>query len=121
VLTLATTSYQGFNHTHLTEILAEKEGLSLSRCTVRNILVSAGIKSPRCRRPPRHRMRRERMPREGMLLQIDGSFHDWLEGRGPWLTLLLAVDDATGKVPYAIFREREDTHGYFLLLEGIVR
>jgi lambda repressor-like predicted transcriptional regulator len=66
-------------------------------------------------------MRRERMPKEGMLMQIDGSFHGWLEGRGPWLTLLLAVDDATGKVPYAIFREREDAYGYFLLLEGIVK
>ena len=35
------------------------------------------------------------------MLQLDGSYHDWLEGRGPWLTLLLAVDDATGTVPYA--------------------
>lgn len=43
---------------------------------------------PRCTsaRPARHRRRRERMPREGMLLQIDGSRHDWLEGRGPFLT-----------------------------------
>jgi len=39
------------------------------------------------------------------LLQIDGSRHDWLEGRGPWLTLVGAIDDATGKVPYAVFRE----------------
>jgi len=39
------------------------------------------------------------MPREGVLVQIDGSYHDWLEGRGPWLTLLLAVDDATGPFP----------------------
>lgn len=121
VLTFATTSYQGFNHTHLTEILAEREGLALSRSSVRRILLDGGIKSPRNRRPPRHRMRRERMSEEGMLLQLDGSFHDWLEARGPWLTLLLAVDDATGKVPYAIFRKHEDTFGYFLLFDGIVR
>ena len=55
-----------------------------------------------------------------MLLQIDGSRHDWLEGRGPWLSLLGAIDDATGKVPYALFREQEDAQGYFLLLRQIV-
>ena len=60
------------------------------------------------------------MPQEGMLLQLDGSYHAWLEDRGSWLTLLLAVDDATGTVPYGVFREREDTQGYFELLEGII-
>ena len=56
-----------------------------------------------------------------MLLQVDGSRHDWLEGRGPYLTLIGAVDDATGNVPYALFREQEDTQGYFLLLREIIR
>ncbi len=121
VITLARTKYVGFNHTHLTEMLAEREGVMLSRSTIRNILVKAGLTSPRRRRPPRYRYRRVRMPREGMLIQMDGSEHDWLEGRGPWLTLLLAVDDATGTVPYAIFRVEEDTDGYFLLLEGVIR
>jgi len=60
------------------------------------------------------------MPQEGMLLQLDGSHHRWLEDRGPWLTLFLAIDDATGTVPYAIFREREDTLGYFELLKVII-
>jgi hypothetical protein len=55
-----------------------------------------------------------------MLLQLDGSDHAWLEDRGPWLTLLLAVDDATGTVPYGVLREREDAHGYFELLESII-
>ncbi len=54
------------------------------------------------------------------MLQLDGSYHDWLEERGPWLTLLLAVDDATGTAPYALFREREDTRGYLSLLQGII-
>lgn len=113
VLTLATTKYHGFNHTHFSEVLTESEGLGLSRCTVRSILMKAGIKSPRSRRAPRRRTRRERMSQAGMLVQVDGSYHDWLEGRGPWLTLLLAVDDATGKVAYALFRKQEDTYGYF--------
>jgi len=60
------------------------------------------------------------MPQKGMLLQLDGSHHRWLEDRGPWLTLLLAIDDATGTVPYALFREQEDTLGYFELLKVII-
>jgi hypothetical protein len=55
-----------------------------------------------------------------MLVQMDGSRHDWLEGRGAWLTLIGAIDDATGEVLYALFREREDTEGYFNLMERIV-
>ena len=121
IVQLAKTNYQGLNHTHFTEMLAEKEGISLSRPTVRNILVSAGLPSHRKRRPPKYRCRRPRMPHEGMLIQIDGSYHDWLEGRAPYLSLLLAVDDATGTVPFALFREQEDTDGYFLLLDGIIR
>src|ERR687892_1287062 len=120
VVALARERYQGINHTQLTELLAEREGLRLSLATVRRLLVPAGLSSPRQRRPPNHRCRRPRMPQEGMLLQLDGSHHAWLEGRGPWLTLLLAVDDATGKVPYALFQEQEDTWGYLSLLQGII-
>jgi len=121
VIELAGTRYAGVNHTHLTELLAEREEIKLSLSTVRNILVGAGIASPRQRRPPQHRCRRERMPQEGVLVQIDGSYHNWLESRGPWLTLLLAVDDATGTIPWALFSEREDAKGYFRLLWGITQ
>jgi hypothetical protein len=55
-----------------------------------------------------------------MLLQADGSRHDWLEGRGPWLTLVGAVDDATGVMTGAIFREQEDAAGYFTVLAQTV-
>ena len=119
VVALATTKYQGFNHLHLSEKL-EGEGIKLSRSAVRRILGAAGVPSPRKRRPARHRRRRERYPQEGMLLQIDGSRHDWLEGRGPYLTLIACIDDATGKVLAARFREQEDAHGYFLVLRDIV-
>jgi len=60
------------------------------------------------------------MPQEGVLIQMDGSRHAWLGDRGPMLTLLLAIDDATGTPPYALFREQEDTEGYFALLTGII-
>ena len=54
-------------------------------------------------------------------MQIDGSHHPWLEERGPKLVLLLAVDDATGVVAQAVFHTGEDTRGYLVLLEGLVR
>ncbi len=120
VIGLARTTYAGCNTQHFTELLQEREGVSLSRSSVRRILLQAGLRSPRKRRPPKHRRRRERYPREGQLLQIDGSRHDWLQGRGPYLTLVGAIDDATGKVPHALFREQEDAQGYFLLLRQIV-
>ena len=120
VLELAQSTYAGCNHQHFTELLAEREGIILSRSSVRRILLDVGIRSPRKRRPPRHRSRRQRYPQEGMLLQTDGSRHDWLEGRGPWLSLIGAVDDATGKIPHALFRNQEDAQGYFLLLRQIM-
>jgi transposase len=120
VQALAAGPYAGVNQTHFTELLAEREGLHLSRSTVRRSLLAAGVRSPRTRRAPRHRSRRDRYPQEGMLLQIDGSRHEWLEDRGPRLTLLGAIDDATGTVPAAVFRDQEDAHGYFLLLRAIL-
>ena len=83
VLRLARTTYSGVNHTHLCELLREREGIDIARNTLRRILVGAGLLSPRRRRPPKHRVRRERMPREGMLIQIDGSYHRWLGEDGP--------------------------------------
>lgn len=121
VVSLAKERYQGVNHTHLTELLEEREGIILSRSTVRRIMALRGLSSPWCRRRPRHRYRRQRMPQEGMLIQIDGSHHRWLEERGSRFALLLSVDDATGKVPYAFFQEKENTEGYFRLLQGIVK
>ncbi len=121
VVELARAKYAGCNYQFLSELLGEREQILISRASVRRILLGEGIASPRTHRAPKHRQRRERYPQEGMLVQIDGSRHQWLEDRGPWLTLILAVDDATNKHPAGVFREQEDAHGYFLLLEQIVR
>ena len=120
IVSLARGPYAGVNQQHLSELLNEREQISVSRSTLRRILADAGIASPRPhRRRRRHRLRRERYPQEGMLVQIDGSRHDWLEGRGPRMTLLAAIDDATGKLLGAVFRPQEDAQGYFLLLRQI--
>ena len=121
VVVLARTRYAGVNHTHLSELLREREGIDIGRNTLRKILTSAGLRSPRHRRPPRHRVRRQRMPREGMLVQVDGSHHRWLGDHGPPFALLPAVDDATGIVANALFCEQENTRGYFLLMRGLIQ
>lgn len=118
---LARGRYDGANDCHLTELLEERESITLGRTTVRRILRTAGLASPRPRRAPRHRRRRERMPQAGLLLQLDGSRHDWLEGRGSWLTLLAAIDDATNVVVAATFRAEEDSAGYFQILRTTIR
>ncbi len=121
VLHLASTRYLGTNHTHLSELLGEREGIDIDRSTLRRILVSAGLNSPRRRRPPQHRVRRQRMPQEGMLIQMDGSYHRWLGEAGPQFTLLLAVDDATGAVVNALFCERENARNYFVMMQELVQ
>jgi hypothetical protein len=108
------------NDSHFVELLAEREGIVVSREGVRQILRAEGIRSPRRRRPPQDRSRRPRMGAEGLLLQLDGSRHDWLEGRAPWLTLVGAIDDATGSVPAAVFREHEDAAGYLTILRDTI-
>ena len=121
VVHLAHTRYAGTNHTQLSELLSEREGIDIGRTTLRRILVNAGLSSPRRRRPPKHLVRRQRMPREGMLIQMDGSHHPWLGEQAPPFTLLIAVDDASGTVADALFCEQEDAHSYFVLIHGLLQ
>ena len=111
--------YHDFNVCHLQECLDEGEGIALGRSTLDRLLKQQQLRSPRHGRPPVARRRRERRPAEGMLVQVDGSPHDWLEGRGPRLCLLGAIDDATGNALYAQFRPTEDQPGYFLLFRAL--
>jgi transposase len=113
---LATTTYDGVNRAHLAELLAEREGLVVAPRTLRRILAEAAVRPVRTRRSPRHRSRRERMPREGMLLQVDGSRHRWLGPDLPFATLVAGIDDATGRVTGGTFRAQEDAAGYFTTL-----
>jgi transposase len=121
VLELARGKYQGFNDHHLTEKLKEQESIELSREQVRRILRAEGIGSPKKRRGIKHRSRRERRPAEGMMLQVDGSPHDWLEGRGPPMCLIGGIDDATSKVTGGFFTEAESSWGYFTLFSDTFR
>ena len=82
VVRLARARYAGANHTHLSELLRERAGIDIGRTTRRRILVNAGLSSPRLRRPPQRRVRRQRMPREGLLIQLDGRHHVVVGGPG---------------------------------------
>jgi transposase len=121
IVDLAVGRYAGVNDSHLSELLAEREGITISRAALRRLLRGAGRAAPRRRRPPGHRSRRDRRTREGLLLQTDGSRHDWLGDRGPRLTLIGLIDDATGRVTGATFREQEDSAGYLEVLAATLR
>lgn len=115
IVKLAVGKYKGFNDHHLTEKLVEVEKIRVSRQKVQKLLRERGIAAVRKKRRPKHRTRRERKTQEGLMLQTDGSDHDWLEGRGQRMTLLGLIDDATNRVPYSFFDDEETTMGYFKL------
>ncbi len=120
-MTLARGKYQGFNDSHLAEKLRAEENLTVSRETVRRILRAAKLASPQKRRPRQYRSRRPPRPRFGMMALTDASRHDWLEGRGPVLTLIGFQDDATGQILAAHFQlEAENTLGYLRALHAMI-
>jgi transposase len=121
ILSLARGKYQGFNDSHLAEKLRVEENLAVSRETVRRILRGAKLASPQKRRPRQYRSRRPPRPRLGMMALTDASRHDWLEGRGPQLTLVGFQDDATGQILAAHFQlEPENTLGYLRALHAMI-
>jgi len=121
ILELARGKYQGFNDSHLCEKLNAEEKLEVSRETVRRILRAAKLASPQKRRTRQYRARRLRRPRFGMMVLTDASRHDWLEGRGPELTLIGFQDDATSQILSAHFQlEAENTLGYLRALHAMV-
>lgn len=115
-------AYVDFNACHLAELLAEREGIAIGRSTLDRLLCEAGVRKRRRGRPRRVFGRRERRAREGEMLLIDGSPHDWLEGRDPLhkkLCLLGAVDDATGKAVHLRFWPTECQAGYLTLAREV--
>jgi len=111
--------YKGFNLTHMTEFLNKEERIKISRESVRQILLGAGLYS-RWKRYPKHRQWREPCAREGQMLQFDTSDHDWLEGRGPHLYLIGGIDDATSNCPGAMFALSDSCIENMRVLKGIV-
>lgn len=99
--------YGDFGPTLAAEKLAEHHGLTLSDETLRSWLLAQAVTHFRRRKRP-HRAWRERKPQVGALIQLDGSHHDWFEGRGPRCVLMAYIDDASSRV-FARFYEYEGT------------
>lgn len=105
--------YSDFGPTLAHEKLTELHGLRLSVESVRQLMIGSGLwQARRARRPLLHQMR-SRRPCLGELIQIDGSPHDWFEGRAPRCTLLVFIDDATGRLMQLLFVPAETTFAYF--------
>lgn len=110
--------YPDFGPTLAAEYLAQ-EGLKVDHETLRRWLLAAGSRQVR-RRRQKHRQWRERKPCFGAMVQLDGSDHDWFEGRRERAVLMVMVDDATGQV-WAQFFEQETTRASYDMFEGWVR
>jgi len=112
--------YTGFNISHFTEMLEERERIFICRETVRGILLQKGSYEKK-KKYPKHRSFREPMSKEGMMLQFDTSDHDWLEGRGPKIKLIGGIDDATKEVPYALFALQDSVEENMATFKEIVK
>lgn len=107
ILRLYEGRYGDFGPTFATEKLAEQHGVTVSAETLRGWLLKQGVTHFRRRKRP-HRAWRARKAHVGELVQLDGSHHDWFEGRGPWCVLMAYIDDASSRV-CAQFYDHEGT------------
>jgi hypothetical protein len=107
VIALYQQNYEGFGPTLAQEKLLERDGIRISDETLRIWLMEAGLWKKK-RKGKTHRQWRPRKERYGEMIQVDGSHHDWFEGRGPSCVFMGYIDDATGKV-YGRFYEYEGT------------
>ena len=105
-------TYPDFGATLAAEKLAERDGIVVSRETVRRIQTRLKLHRPKKRGEKRIFRLRDRRPRFGELVQIDGSPHDWFEGRGPRCALIVFVDDATSRPIALNFAPSECTAAY---------
>jgi transposase len=120
VQSLIKEKYFDFNLTHLAEHLSEHEGIQIKRETLRRWAHEKGTpKKTHRRRSKKIHQLRPRMPRYGMLIQFDGSDHDWFSGNGPRAVLLGGIDDATGEVLWLEFFPAEDTFSCLKVMRSI--
>lgn len=111
-LSLIRATYSDFSPTFAHEKLTEQHALNISVETLRKWMIEAGLWTPRARKSARIHQSRVRRPRAGELIQIDGSPHDWFEGRAPQCTLIVFIDDATRRLMALRFAPAETTQAY---------
>ena len=104
--------YPDFGPTLAAEKLAERHDVTVSKETVRQWMIEAGLWESRTERRKRVQQPRQRRARFGELVQIDGSLHWWFEMRGPKCALIVFIDDATGRILHLRFCPSESTFDY---------
>jgi transposase len=117
---LLTESYADFGPTLAAEKLLERDGIKVSAEKVRRLQIELGLWRPKRRGAKRVFQLRDRRPRFGELIQIDGSPHDWFEGRAPRCTLIVFIDDATGRLTALRFAPVESCKAYLETLRDHV-
>jgi transposase len=120
LLSLLHGKYAGFGPTLAAEKLAEHEGIAVSKETIRHIQIAERLWRPKKRRAKRVHGLRDRRPRFGELIQIDGSPHAWLDDRSPRCTLIVFIDDATGRLTALRFAPSETRRAYLEALRSHV-
>lgn len=120
ILTLLRENYVGFGPTLSAEKLQERHGISVSVETLRCWMTADGLWVPHAHRRPRVYQPRYRRDCLGELIQIDGSHHDWFEGRAPKCCLLVYIDDATGRLMHLRFCQSESAFDYMLATRDYV-
>ncbi len=122
VVCLSRERYAKCNDVHFTELLLQREGIKLSRETIRRLRRADGQRPKRRRRvSKRHYKRRERRPAEGVMMLWDGSPHRWFGREHGPCCLMAAIDDATGKVLALRFVPQETSAAYLQLLQQVVQ
>lgn len=114
ILTLVRKHYSDFAPTLAREKLIEIHNLPISNETLRQWMIADGFWVPHAQRQPRVYQPRHRRDCLGELVQIDGSHHDWFEGRSPKCCLLVFIDDATGRLMNLRFSETESAIDYMV-------
>jgi transposase len=120
-LNLLKTKYKGFGPTLAHEKLVEREKLNLSNESVRQLMIEENLWKPRKAKKIVTHQLRERRACFGELVQIDGSPHDWFEGRAESCVLLVFIDDATGKLLQLLFVDSESFFSYAQATESYLR
>lgn len=111
-LCLITRNYYDFGPTLAAEKLREMHGITVSKETVRKWMIEGGLWKPKAAKEKSSHQMRERRSRYGEMIQIDGSPHDWFEGRREPCTLIVFIDDATNEFMELRFYETETTKAY---------
>lgn len=120
-LALVKQHYPDFGPTFAAEKLSENHNITVSIETLRQWMIEVDLWSPKCKRHQRNHPMRERRPCVGELVQIDGSPHDWFEGRAAKCTLIVFIDDATSQLLDLQFSPSETTEAYMTSLRRYLK